>query len=135
MSKVINLTPHSIEVYPEAAFKNLEQTNPTTWIADSVDQNLLLESFASQGVARITTSVVPAGSIGTIPAVQTSYGELTGIPVDVDPFDVLIVSLPTQSMAIASGNPLAKNMVSPYKVVRLRSNTSTVLGCMGLSYQ
>lgn len=131
---IINLCPHKVDFYPEAAFQNLEQLNPTTWVADSVDESKLMQSFEASGTARISTKTVPANDVDGIPCVTTQYGELTGFP-EIHEGDVYIVSLPTQSMAKASGHPLASVMASPYKVVRLRSNTSNILGCMGLSFQ
>ena len=69
------------------------------------------------------------------PTVRTRYGELTGLDISITSEDILIVSLPTQSMAIASGHPLASQMASPYKVVRAKDNPSAVIGCLGLSFQ
>lgn len=132
---IIAATNHDIHVYPEVAFVNLEQTNLTTWVADSVDESKIIAHFRSSGNARIDTKTQEVESVQGIPSVKTIYGELVGIP-SIDPDeDVLIVSLPTQSMAKLANHPLAKAMASPFKVVRLRSNTSTVLGCMGLSFQ
>ncbi len=136
---LINLTPHSISVFPEAAFVNLEQTNPTTWAADAVDSEKLIASFESEGIARIGVEVKEAGDINGIPLVETKYGEIEGVPKAVGMGNCyLIVSLPTASMARQSGKSgirLAGMMVSPYKVVRLRSNPSQVLGCMGFTRQ
>ncbi|MGL5061362.1 MAG: hypothetical protein ACRC62_15420 [Microcoleus sp.] len=129
----INLTPHSVEVYAEIAFINLEQVNPTTWVADSIEGTAIM-SIESSGSARISTSTVEAGVVDNVPMVATQYGEAMGIPADVAPGDLLIVSLPMQSMMKASNHALAGQAVAPYKVVRLRSNTSTVLGCMGFTY-
>ena len=130
----LNLTPHSIEVYTENDFEGLKQTNPTTWVADSVYTEQPVAVFPSAGVARISTTTVelPNGP-GDIPMVSTSYGDATGIPEDVGPDDVLIVSLPMLSMAQASGHPLAGQMVASYKVVRSAANGSVVLGCMGFT--
>jgi hypothetical protein len=132
---VINLTPHSVEVYAENQFVNLEQINPTTWVADSVEGEPIA-SYESQGVARISvsTQVLPSELPGE--TVTTSYGEATGIPENVEEGNgnVLIISLPMKSMAVAANHPLASQMVSPYKVVRSRENGSLVLGCMGFTY-
>lgn len=130
----INLTPHSVEVYLENAFEGLKQVNPTTWVADSVYSEQAIGIFPSQGSARIATSTIDKGMVDLIPVVATSYGEAQGIPDNVSPDDVLIVSLPMQSMAKASGHPLASQMVAPYKVVRSAENGSVVLGCMGFTY-
>ena len=124
----INLTPHEVSLYSESQFLGLEQVNPTTWIADGVEGDAL-DAIPSEGCARISTSTQHIQGV----LYRTTYGEATGIPSEPGK-DLLIVSLPMQSMAKASGHPLASQMVSPYKVVRLRSNTSQVLGCMGFTY-
>ena len=72
--------------------------------------------------------------------VATVYGDAIGIP-DCDDDDILIVSLPMQSMMKASGHPRANQAVSPYKVVRNKlagiggkvSSGSTCYGCMGFT--
>jgi hypothetical protein len=130
----INLTPHAIDVYPSNAFEGLKQSDPTTWVADSVYAEQAIAVFPSAGVARISTSTaeLPHGP-GDIPLVSTTYGEATGIPEGVEADDILIVSLPMLSMAQASGHPLAHQMVAPYKVVRSAANGSIVLGCMGFT--
>lgn len=130
--RVINLTPHSVQVFSESQFVNLEQVNPTTWVADSVEGTPLAE-YKSEGLARISVSTEVIESELPGETVTTSYGEATGIP-EVEEGDVLIVSLPMKSMAVAANHPLASQMVSPYKVVRSRENGSVVLGCMGFTY-
>ena len=131
---IINLTPHNFDVYAEFQFVNLERVNATTLIADSVEGNAIL-SLPSAGSIRIDKTEEEWRTINGIPTVITKYGDAVGIPESVTAEDVLVVSLPAQSMAVAANHPLASQMASPYKVVRLRSNTSTVLGCMGLSFQ
>ena len=131
---LINLTPHSFEVYQEVQFLNLEQLNPTTWVADGVEGKPLV-SLASSGSIRINTATLAWEPVEGIPAVRTVYGEVSGIPEGITSEDTLIVSLPAQSMAKTAKLNLANQMASPHKVVRLRSNTSTVLGCMGISFQ
>lgn len=131
--RIINLTPHKIDIYPEENFVGLEQVNATTFVADSVngEPTLIAES---QGVARITTTTTELKTRNSIPFVKTTYGELTGIPDNVSEEDILVVSLPTKSNAMACDHPLARQMTSPYKVVRDKANTSNVLGCVGLTF-
>lgn len=131
---IFNLCPHSFDLFREDQFVNLQQLNPTTWVADGVGGSPKL-SFGSVGSIRIATTTVETEAVDGIPTVKTEYGDAIGIPEGVGATDILIVSLPAQSMAKAAGHPLAAQMGSPYKVVRLASNTSTVLGCMGLSFQ
>ena len=134
MTDFINLTPHSIEVYSAAAFTKLEQTNPTTWVADSVDKTQAIATYESQGVARIQTTTKELQAINEVPMVTTTYGEATGIPSGFYRDTKIIVSLPMQSMARASNHPLANVMVAPYQVVRQKDNGSVVLGCMGFTF-
>ena len=131
---VLNLTPHAVQVYKAEQFVNLEQVNPTTWVADSVEGSPIAE-YESNGVARISTktTTMPTTILG-IEMVRTEYGEATGIPETATAKDLIIVSLPMQSMAKASGHHLVDAMVAPYKVVRSRANGSVVLGCMGFTY-
>lgn len=135
--RIRNLTPHAIQVFQPVAFLNLEQTGLSNWVADGVEGDPIFQ-VASEGMARIKTSTVEDDAIqvegGEIPVVRTTYGEATGIPEDVLSTDILVVSLPMQSMARASGHINASQMVAPYKVVRLRSDTSKVLGCTGLTF-
>ena len=133
MTKVINLTPHAIHVYAVGQFKELEQSNPTTWLADSVEGSPIAE-YPSDGVARISTSTQLIQSSLPGEVEETTYGEASGIPVGLNGDEVLIVSLPMQSMAKQACLAEARQMVAPYKVVHNRANPSQVLGCMGFTY-
>jgi hypothetical protein len=130
--KVINLTPHSVNVYREEQFRNLKQLNPTTWVADGVEGYSV--EYPSDGVARIDTDPKPVSSVLPGETVETIYGKATGIPEGLQGDEVLIVSLPMQAMAQQAGLDSAGQMVAPYKVVRLSTNKSQVLGCMGFTY-
>lgn len=136
---VFNCTPHDIDVYLEQSFAGLVQQNPTTWVADSVSEGEIIQCYKPSGLVRIAVKTIDDEPLvtdrGDIPMVATSYGELEGVPEDFNPeTDLMIVSLPAQSMAKASGHPYASRMVAPYKVVRDAANTSKVLGCMGFTY-
>lgn len=130
---IINLTPHQIQIYSQESFVGLESPKPGVLVADSVTGNPA-HSFPSEGCARIATKSQPKGTLGDdIPLVETTYGDATGIPADVEKDDILVVSLPMLSMAKAAEHPLAGRMVAPYKVVRSKTNGSLVLGCMGFT--
>lgn len=133
--KFINLTPHAVSVYSPEAFHGLEQTTPTTWLADFVSLSVSpILWIDSSGEARISVKAETLEPINGIPFVKTTYGELTGIPEEVKPDDILIVSAMTREAAKASGHALAAQMCSPSKVVRNRADTSQILGCMELSF-
>ena len=128
----INLTPHCISIYTENQFVGLKQINPTTWVADSVEGHPVLD-IPSRGCARISVDTEENVVNGLLIA-HSTYGDAVGLPNKVDPNNVLVVSLPMQSMAKASRHPLAAQMVAPYKVVRSADNGSIVLGAMGFTY-
>lgn len=132
-SEIINLTPHTVELYWEEGFGNLEQVNPTTWVADYVEPALIRETYPSQGIARVKVATIDADPINGIPIVKSQYGEIEGLP-DYQENVYYIVSLPTISAALSTGRTTA-DLLSPHKVVRSRSNGSLVLGCMGFACQ
>ena len=101
---LINLCQHSFDVYNESQFIGLEQTNPTTLIAEGVEGDAIL-SLPSVGSIRIATSTVEGEIINSIPTVKTQYGEAVGIPNNVTNDDTLVVSLRTQSIAKAANHP------------------------------
>jgi hypothetical protein len=129
---ILNYTPHVIDVYTADSFEGLEKLNPTTWVADSVTGEAIV-SLPSLGMIRVKVATAESAAVDGIPTVETTYGELEGLPESIGDDDYLVVSLPTQSAAKALGHPLASRMLCPYQVVRDRANTSTVLGCMGFS--
>jgi hypothetical protein len=129
---IINCTPHDVVIASEENFTNLEQLNPTTWVADGIQGEARI--IKSSGNVRISVVTVESGSVENIPLVESKYGDISGIPDNANPAtDILIVSLPVVSMIKAKGGEWSNSVVSPYKVVRNRANTSEVLGCMGLT--
>lgn len=156
--RFINLTPDPIRVFKPEQFRGLDLTDPENMTADGVQGDPILDLPSGWPEATIATSPVEVDPIEGIPIVEIAYGEDIGLPENVNQDDVLIVSLPMQSMAMLTGHPNAWQMVSPYKVVRSRENGSdgsidallkavkspgdyaiirshengsTVLGCMG----
>jgi len=132
----INTCPHSVDVYKEENFVNLQKLNATTWVADSVEGEAIFSvPMTGKPALRIDSNSQPLGtSTEGIPLFDTVYGELTNIP-EMQEGDDVITSLPVVSLAKQTGHPLLPRLCSPYKVVRLRSDTSKVLGCHGLQYQ
>lgn len=130
---IYNLTPHSIDIFPRADFVNLEEGK--VFLADGVFPDAKGHSFPSNGIARVTTAVfaVEDGRF-PFPMFSTKWGELEGLPESVDDEDLLIVSPIFQSAAFKKAHPWADQMVCPHGAVRLRSNTSQILGCLGLTY-
>ena len=131
----INLTPHDILVFKKNQFVNLVEKNPTTWVADDVQGDAIL-SLPSMGSVRIATCITSLDDVHGIPVFATQYGELIFTGIDqsnINSNDILIVSLPVVSNAKAAGYQIATQLVSPYQVVRLASDTSIILGCTGFT--
>ncbi len=125
--------PHSFDVYKQDQFVNLELVKGS-YIADGVEGDPIF-SAESEGSIRMppTTESLGVDSNG-VAAYKTVYGEPQGFPTDLVEGDIVITSLPVVSNMNAVGHPMASFVASPYNVVRLRSNTSTVLGCMGYTH-
>jgi hypothetical protein len=134
-AKVLNTCPHNINIFPEDAFINLKQINPTTWVADGVKEEApLLAFYPSSGSSlRIGVESKPIGSIAGVPCYRAVYGELSGLPEE--EYDVIITSLPAVSNAKLKGLAIAEKLCSPHQVVRLSTDTSVILGCTGLQFQ
>ena len=128
---LLNYMPPSFDVSTKEQFVNLAQINPTTWIADGTEGDSII-SVPSQGSVRMFTSTQELGvDSDGVPVYNTVYGEASGFPTELNEGDVVLVSLPVVSMMKASNHPLSSFVASPYNAVRLRSNTSQVIGAMG----
>ena len=126
--------PHSFDVFAEGQFIELEKMPNGTLVADSVSGPSIV-SLPSEGSIRMPTTTEYLGmGANDIPSYKTVYGEPVGFPDDLVEGDVVITSLPVVSNMNVSGHPMAAFVASPYNVVRLRSNTSMVLGCMGYTH-
>jgi hypothetical protein len=134
--KVINLTPHAVDIYSPEAFLDLQQIDARGWGASAVAGKPIV-SFPSSGVAHISSCVKEASPLQLdegveVPLNNSVFLGLHGIPDDVKPGDILIVSMPTLMKAIEVNHPMATAMCCPDKVVRDINNTSRVLGCLAL---
>jgi len=58
--EIVNLTPHEVKVLD--------------------DDDNVIATFPSVGVARARQHDVPAGEIESIPVVKTEFGEVSGLP-------------------------------------------------------
>lgn len=125
--------PHSFDVFAQDQFVNLELVKGS-FVADAVEGEPVF-SAPSEGSIRMpmTKEFLGKDSNG-IPVYKTVYGEPEGFPTDLKEGDIVITSLPVLANMNASGHPMASFVASPSDVVRLRSNTSTVLGCMGYTH-
>ena len=103
MTEIINLTPHTINIHGASG-------GPIT-IA------------ASGNVARVATTSTPVATIGGIPAVVTSAGNVTGIPVPVTGTWFLV-----SGMVLAASN--RTDLCAPGALIR--NTAGQPIGCDGL---
>ena len=103
----VNLTPHAVTIIDDAG-------------------TVTAEYPATGQVARAGPQVV--GDQDGVSLV--SYGDIVGIPDDVSPETILIVSLVTLLAAAASMHPLWNSMVAPWQEVR--DSSGRIIGCRGL---
>jgi hypothetical protein len=129
--EIINLTPHDITILSKESCINLEQDFRTkSWIADGA---ISLRALESSGVARVQITTQPGEMLDGIPTQIPVYGKIEGLP-EYDKDKAYIVSLLTISAAISQGRT-TKDLYSPGTIVRSRSDTSTILGCLDLNHQ
>lgn len=67
----------------------------------------------SLGVIRVGTLTAPHAKVEGIPVFKVMYGPLEGLPEDVGPEDVLVVSMVVRDFARKIYHDLADRMVSP----------------------
>lgn len=104
-----NLTPHDVSVYDEAGN--------------------LLETFPSQGQARVTQASETADTIDGIPTVRTVFGALSGLP-EWSEGEYFIVSSITAQAAKAQGRRV-DDLLLPGR--RLTGPSGELMGCVLLS--
>jgi hypothetical protein len=73
MSKIVNLTPHTIKIVNS--------------------DNEIIREYPSQGLARVSTTSEVIGEIDGIPVVRTAFSGVSGLP-EPDGESVFIVSTP-----------------------------------------
>jgi hypothetical protein len=105
MNKIVNLTPHAIAVLVEDANGSVEGSVGFGRAARPGTFRLVAE-LPSEGVARATTSSVPAGSVEvngvSIPVTKTVFGEVADLPEPANGVQ-LVVSMVTANAAAACG--------------------------------
>ena len=99
-SKIRNFTPHVVSVILS-------------------DKRI---SFASEGVARVSTDTVPMGAIHGIPVIRQTFGEVVGLP-DPEQDTYFIVS-----RLVAQAIPLRTDLLVPSQLYR--DADGVVVGCL-----
>lgn len=102
--KIINLTPHDINIITES-YKPVA-------------------TFKSEGIARVGTESVQTGEVNGIPVFSTEFGEVIGLP-EPQERTVFIVSLITRQAC-----PGRKDLLIPSHLIR--DEDGKIIGCVGL---
>jgi len=103
--EIVNLTPHEVKVLD--------------------DDDNVIATFPSVGVARARQHDVPAGEIESIPVVKTEFGEVSGLPEPTGGV-VFIVSRITVEAAQAQGRSTDDLLVTSGAV---RDSQGRIVGC------
>ena len=103
--EIVNLTPHEVKVLD--------------------DDDNVIATFPSVGVARARQHDVPAGEIESIPVVKTEFGEASGLPEPTEDA-VFIVSRITVEAARAQGRTTDDLLTTSGAV---RDDQGRIVGC------
>ena len=103
--EIVNLTPHEVKVLD--------------------DDDNVIATFPSVGVARARQHDVPASEIESIPVVKTEFGEVSGLPEPTGGV-VFIVSRITVEAAQAQGRSTDDLLVTSGAV---RDSQGRIVGC------
>ena len=103
--EIVNLTPHEVKVLD--------------------DDDNVIATFPSVGVARARQHDVPAGEIESIPVVKTGFGEVSGLPEPTEDA-VFIVSRITVEAARAQGRTTDDLLTTSGAV---RDDQGRIVGC------
>ena len=106
MTKIINLTPHVINVVREDGTK--------------------IEIKPSGVIPRVSVKTVPAGEVNGIPLFRNEYGEVVDLPPAED--GVLLVV----SGLLKSACPERTDLVVPAR--QIRDEAGRIIGCEGLAF-
>lgn len=109
MTKIINLTPHTI---------NIVATNGEA-----------IATFPSQGIARVASKEEIIGELNGIPVTSTTYGEIEGLPAESEN-TVFIVSRLILS-ALEKQNIIRHDLRVPG--LQVRNEAGQVVGCKSLA--
>ena len=102
--KIINLTPHAVNIIKDGA---------------------IYASYPPEGIARAEQIDKKIGSINNIPIYSTSFGDVTGLPESsLDTF--YIVSLATAQAAQRSGRTTGDLLLTSHPV---RNEDGIIIGC------
>lgn len=107
--EIVNLTPHEVKVLD--------------------DDDNVIATFPSVGVARARQHDVPAGEIESIPVVKTEFGEVLGLPEPAED-TVFIVSRITVEVARARGLNTDDLLITSGAV---RDDQGRIVGCRALA--
>ena len=125
---ILNLTPHAINFYKEADCV----FNPKTRSYDLVDAETKAEPWLvlqpeEVPLPRCTTSEVPSGTLGGIPMIKVTFGEVENLP----PQQEGVLFIVSALCANAGRKQGRTDLVTPAHMVRDRNGM--ILGCTSLA--
>ena len=103
MAKILNFTPHTINIMNEYGGK--------------------IQDFPSEGNARVSTSTQKIGTVGDIDLFSKEYGQVEGLPPQENDQFIIV------SRLVAAAVPHREDLVFPSGFVR--NESGQIIGCLG----
>lgn len=125
---IFNYTPHTINFYKEDDCVFNAKTKSYD-LVDADSQPWLVIPTKEAPIPRCTTSEVPDGTLGGIPMIKISFGEVENLPPQQEGV-LLIVS----ALCAAAGRKQGRtDLVTPAHMVR--DHAGNILGCTALAFE
>lgn len=105
MSKIVNLTPHTINLY----------------VGET-----LVQSIPSTGLARAKATSVQIGEVNGFPIYRTSYGTVEGLPAAQDDTVYIVSALAAQAVPERADVLIVSDTV--------RNDSGQIVGCRGFAH-
>ena len=124
---IFNFTPHTINFYKEddCVFNKATKSYD---LVDAAKAWLVLQPEEAP-IPRCTTSEVPDGTLGGIPMIQITFGEVENLPPQKEGV-LLIVSAMVANAGRKQGRT---DLVTPAHMVR--DHAGNILGCTSLAFE
>ena len=133
--KILNGTNHEVTILTRENLVNFSQEGDLLFADSVVGEPILYLPKASTPV-RVDLEMLPEESVNGINVYRRICKGIVGIPDNLKPQDILLVSAQTKSAASLAGTFYAVQMAVPHELVRERraDGKFVTLGCLSISY-
>lgn len=88
------------------------------------DDNNIIKGYVSEGIARVSTEIIPEGYLGSVKFVSQKFGEVQGLPEEKNNVLYIVSSM------VKAALPNRQDLVTPAELVR--DSEGNVIGCRSL---